>query len=68
MGRFLNRPYRNYSLFISKAASLFNIHSSPRIIPLAFPGNTVPMATFAGVHRTPLPLLFTFLCALFTVL
>ena len=28
MGRFVNRPYRNYSLFISEAASLFNIHSS----------------------------------------
>ncbi|MBQ8897716.1 MAG: hypothetical protein IJY86_04495, partial [Clostridia bacterium] len=26
MGRLLNRPYRNYSLFISEAASLFNIH------------------------------------------
>ena len=25
-----------------------------RIITLAFPGNIVPMATFAGVHRTPL--------------
>jgi len=25
-----------------------------RIIPFAFPGNTMPKATFAGVHRTPL--------------
>ena len=25
-----------------------------RIIPLASPGDTVPTATFAGVHRTPL--------------
>ena len=25
-----------------------------RIIPFASPGNIVPMATFAGVHRTPL--------------
>ena len=35
MGRFVNRSYRNYSLFISEAASLFNIHLFPRIIPLA---------------------------------
>ncbi|MBQ8899033.1 MAG: hypothetical protein IJY86_11290, partial [Clostridia bacterium] len=39
--------YRNYSLFISEAASLFNIHSSPRIIPFAFPGGIVQTATFA---------------------
>jgi len=54
MGRLINRPYRNYSLFISEAASLFNIHLFPRIIPVAPSGNTVPKATFAGVHRTPL--------------
>jgi len=41
MGRFVNRPYRNYSLFISETASLFNIHSSQRIIPFAPSGNTV---------------------------
>jgi len=48
MGRLVNRPYRNYSLFISKADSLFNIHSFQRIIPVASSGNIVPMATFAG--------------------
>ena len=64
MGRFVNRPYRNYSLFISEAASLFNIHSSPRIIPYAPSGNIVPKATFSGrpgrgvptgkqINRTP---------------
>ena len=37
IGRFVNRPYRNYSLFISEAASLFNIHSSQRIIPSPLP-------------------------------
>ena len=35
MGRFVNRPYRNYSLFISEAASLFNIHLFPCVIPVA---------------------------------
>ena len=54
MGRFVNRAYRNYSLFISEAASLFNIHSSPRIIPFAFPGDIVPTATFAGERSSPL--------------
>ena len=48
MGRLLNRPYRNYSLFISEAASLFNIHSSPRITPFATSGNIVQTATFFG--------------------
>ena len=28
IGRFVNRPYRNYTLFISEAASLFDIHLS----------------------------------------
>ena len=50
MGRFVNRPYRNYSLFISEAASLFNIHSLQRIIPFASPGNTV-----SHIHRSNKP-------------
>jgi len=48
MGRFVNRPYRNYSLFISEAASLFNIHSSPRVIPVAFPGDIVQIGNACG--------------------
>ena len=51
MGRFVNRPYRNYSLFISEAASLFNIHSSPCIIPFAFPGDIVQTATLFLIRR-----------------
>ena len=50
MGRFVNRPYRNYSLFISEAASLFNIHLFPRFIPVASPGNTV-----SHIHRSKKP-------------
>ena len=49
MGRFVNRPYRNYSLFISEAASLFNIHSS-HVSSRLPPGNTV-----SHIHRSKKP-------------
>ena len=42
MGRFVNRPYLNYSLF--------NIHLFPCIIPVASSGNTV-----SHIHRSKKP-------------
>ena len=51
MGRFVNRPYRNYSLFISEAASLFNIHSSHVSSRLPFPATQ--FHTFIAANSPP---------------